>query len=285
MIAEFLLSAWFTGLLLGRYDTIQEMPTAEKQVAVHFAEATWQPLDPADAIDWFANKLALDKATRALLVKALAAEGKNLDQYRANMFMIANIENIRLLQAVQESMARALRDGRTFRDWQKDVGTLFANAGYEPENPWHLETIFRTNLFSAYNAGRYRQGIATADLLPYWQYVAVMDSRTRPSHARMNHFIARKDDPVWNTWFPPNGFNCRCTVRSLTEGRAGRESSGMPPMGNPDPGFEGNPGVQDPNGRQALEDLLTAAQKDYRSGWTDLQKQTSQEAWDAFHRS
>lgn len=52
---------------------------------------------------------------------------------------------------------------------------------------------------------------------PYWQYLAVMDSKTRPSHAALHGKIFPADDPFWNSFYPPNGFNCRCHVRSLSK--------------------------------------------------------------------
>ncbi|CAH8721330.1 hypothetical protein HTL2_006310 [Paenibacillus melissococcoides] len=33
----------------------------------------------------------------------------------------------------------------------------------------------------------------------------------------MHGRVFRADDPIWNTWYPPNGFRCRCTVRTLSE--------------------------------------------------------------------
>ena len=50
-----------------------------------------------------------------------------------------------------------------------------------------------------------------------------MDSRTRPSHAALNGKILRYDDPFWNSFYPPNGWNCRCRVRALSESRLTRK--------------------------------------------------------------
>ena len=53
-------------------------------------------------------------------------------------------------------------------------------------------------------------------LRPYWQYDAVNDSHTRPSHLAMDGRVFPADSPVWDTWYPPNGFRCRCTVTTLS---------------------------------------------------------------------
>lgn len=57
------------------------------------------------------------------------------------------------------------------------------------------------------------------ELRPYWQYDAVNDSKTRPSHLAMDGRVFMADDPIWDTWFPPNGFKCRCTVKTLSSAR------------------------------------------------------------------
>ena len=58
---------------------------------------------------------------------------------------------------------------------------------------------------------------------PYWRYNAVMDERTRPEHAAWNDKVLPADDPWWDTHYPPNGYNCRCTVVSMSEREVSRD--------------------------------------------------------------
>lgn len=65
-------------------------------------------------------------------------------------------------------------------------------------------------------ASRFEAMKANASARPYWMYDAMNDSRTRPSHRVLDNRVFRHDDPFWDTLFPPNGWGCRCLVRSLT---------------------------------------------------------------------
>ncbi|EBT2028284.1 phage head morphogenesis protein, partial [Salmonella enterica] len=77
-------------------------------------------------------------------------------------------------------------------------------------SPRRLALIYNVNTRVAYNAGRYAQMMSDADAFPFWQYVAVMDGRTRPEHARLHGLVFRYDDPFWRWFYPPNGWQCRC---------------------------------------------------------------------------
>ncbi len=96
------------------------------------------------------------------------------------------------------------------------VDPATGEIGSRVDTPRRIETIFRTNLQSAYMAGRLKAFEANTDDRPYWQYVAVMDAKTRPEHAALNGLVFKYDDPFWDTMTPPNDYNCRCRIRALT---------------------------------------------------------------------
>ena len=65
---------------------------------------------------------------------------------------------------------------------------------------------------------------ASADMAARWeefakdgdrynlQYRTAGDEKVRPEHAELNGVTLPIDDPFWREYFPPNGWNCRCTV-------------------------------------------------------------------------
>ncbi|WP_312049216.1 phage head morphogenesis protein [Acinetobacter courvalinii] len=133
-------------------------------------------------------------------------------QYASTVSFLTSLEQINtVMQAINKSIA----DGSTFEDF-KD---LVADKGIDlPES--YLDNVFRTNIQSAYAHGRWQQQQRNKAARPYLMYSAIDDSRVRPSHLAMNRIVRHIDDPFWLTWYPPNGFRCRCTVIALTEKQA-----------------------------------------------------------------
>ena len=82
--------------------------------------------------------------------------------------------------------------------------------------PQRLEVIYRTNMQNAYMAGRWQELQDNRAAMPYLQYTAVMDNRTCPLHRELHGQVYHIDDPFWDTFYPPNGFNCRCTVTAYS---------------------------------------------------------------------
>lgn len=46
----------------------------------------------------------------------------------------------------------------------------------------------------------------------YLQYRTAGDDNVRPEHAALNGVTLPMSDKFWKTYYPPNGWNCRCTV-------------------------------------------------------------------------
>lgn len=150
----------------------------------------------------------------------------------AKAFTVAKAMRMDVLQTIRDEVQQALNTGMTLRDFQKDLTPKLQSLGWwgrkmvgdeaggqevQLGSPWRLSTIYRTNMQTSYMAGRYADFMENVDDRPYWQYVAVMDSKTRPAHRAMNGLIFAYDDPFWDTHYPPNDWNCRCRVRALSQ--------------------------------------------------------------------
>lgn len=153
----------------------------------------------------------------------------------ARSFTVAKAARVDVLTTIQTEVERAISQGVSLQEfidtlsprlkklgwWGKQV--IVDSAGNAEEvqlgSPRRLALIYNVNTRVAYNVGRYAQLMNSTDTHPFWQYVAVMDSRTRPSHAALNGLVFRYDDPFWKTHYPPNGWNCRCRVRALSQER------------------------------------------------------------------
>ena len=75
----------------------------------------------------------------------------------------------------------------------------------------HLETVFRTNLSSAFNAANaaaYRSQ-EVKDIAPLIMLTELDDDRSRPHHAAMDGYINTAEYFDAKDLHPPNGYNCR----------------------------------------------------------------------------
>jgi SPP1 gp7 family putative phage head morphogenesis protein len=171
-------------------------------------------------------------------------------------FTVARVTAMDVLEDIRKAVDQAIEKGVSLQRFKQELRQTLARKGWmapigedglpAPIKPWRLDVIYRTNIQAAYQAGRYKQMLDVASRRPYWMYDAVEDSRTRPTHAAMDGKVWRFDHPVWDRWYPPNGFNCRCTVRTLSErqmrSRGLKEETRGAPF-SPDEGFDYNAGL------------------------------------------
>lgn len=176
------------------------MPSAALETPEVLAEGV-QP-DAAIAFWQDRAKLTWEEA------KALAEGAKQ------RAFYVTGLARQDLVNLVSEGIQAALENGETLPQFKERILEAIKSQG------WHshrIETIFWTNLQSAYAAGRYKKMQAVKASRPYWQYMAVMDRRVRPSHAVLHEKVYPADHEFWNSNYPPNGFRCRCAVVTLSE--------------------------------------------------------------------
>ena len=143
-------------------------------------------------------------------------------QYKKDAFTLAGAADVRLVEKIRDALAEAAKTGETKDQFELAVKKITDDAGVAELSSFTLDTAFNTAMQRAYSLGRYEQmqDPATKGVLPFWQYWTVGDDRVRPEHAVLDQFTARADDPVWMKIYPPNGFNCRCSVVPVMEAEA-----------------------------------------------------------------
>jgi SPP1 gp7 family putative phage head morphogenesis protein len=169
--------------------------------------AELKPLPMDEAIEYWATKVPMT----AKEFYALA------DVWKARAFTVSGIAEADVLTTVFDSIGKALEEGTSFDEWKTSLSDLWDRQGWTGVRAWRVDNIFRTNIQTAYATGRYKQMQAVKAGRPYWQYSAVNDSRTRPTHAALHGKVYPADSEFWDTFYPPNGFRCRCTVKTLSQ--------------------------------------------------------------------
>lgn len=185
---------------------------------------------PQDAIRYLEQKFP----------KASWAYTDLLDNAHDRAFVVAKMVDVDLATTVQRSIIDAMQEGKGYKAWAKDIDKVLAKSGwYDGQinvdaqgnakkvvtgGQHRLETIYRTNVAAAYEAGRQQVIFNDRDDDPfgYVMYSAIMDNRTRPTHKALHGKVMEKSDPAWSSISPPNGYNCRCTIVELTQGQIDR---------------------------------------------------------------
>ena len=175
---------------------------------------------PADVIDYFrAKKPELHFDYDEILYEA-----------HQKAFTVAKVTKLDLLSDIHESLLNAQKSGQSFESWKKDLTPTLQKYGWwgktEVMNPTtgefktidvgsrRLKTIYDTNMRTSYAQARYRTQMNSD--AEYLRYSAILDSKTRPAHRLLHGTILPKNDPWWDTNYPPNGWRCRCKARAIT---------------------------------------------------------------------
>jgi SPP1 gp7 family putative phage head morphogenesis protein len=166
-----------------------------------------QALKYKDAVDFWESKVKLSPS----------GYRKLSDEAKMKAFAVAGIAKGDELETVYNALSQAIEGNINFEDFKKQCSTIFEKRGWTGISSWRVDNIFRTNVQAAYMAGRWKQASAASNLRPYGQYSAINDKRTRPTHTAMHGVVYPLDHSFWDTWWPLNGFRCRCNVKTLSE--------------------------------------------------------------------
>lgn len=232
-----LADALTTAQILGRWvmqqrtSRLRSMPDSrslsEAEKAATFAEGDRED-EPFLDVEILLDSLTPEQAAQFVAEKGvMGAEAyKRLsDEAKRTAFTIANVEDKRVIALVKQELESAIREGKTYEEFREAVDQVFDTYGVTEFADAHLETLFRTNVQSAYNQGAWDilHDADVKDMIQYLIYDAIEDPRTCGLCAALDGTTLPMDDPFWSIYWPPNHHRCRCDVRPVTTAAAKRD--------------------------------------------------------------
>lgn len=173
-----------------------------------------------------------------------------LSKSAGKAFTISRINDIETLREIKEAFAETMQEGYDPKKLTEMIDEIMDKRGDSELNNFHIETVLRTNIQSAYSFGRMKAQRESGN--QYMQYFATLDGRETDLCHELDGKIFKSDDDFWSTYYPPNHFNCRSTVVSFDElpedeeviedGKEHLESSDLKDI-NPGEGFQYQPGT------------------------------------------
>lgn len=172
------------------------------------------------------EKAAQSLAERRIVLpeefKAMAAEVKQTS------FTVAGVNSAETLEKIRDVLAETVEEGASLKVFREKLAEAIDTSSIGPA---HQETIFRTNVMTAFNTGKVTlaENPIVAELFPYRAWDATHDARVRPEHKALETYgiegtnIYRAADPMWQVFGPPFEWKCRCSTVYVTIENAARK--------------------------------------------------------------
>lgn len=165
---------------------------------------------------------------------------------RQRAFTAAGFATDSLRQHAYDALLSALENGETLSRFSRDLRSGSQSLGLVGDDPAYVETVFRTNIASAYGAGRLAQMEAPSVVAarPYVQLRAIVDGRTTSICLYLNGLtFDRRTDPGFVRFMPPNHYNCRTGSVLLASAPPSQliRSEDVDRRGQPQPPFDDAP--------------------------------------------
>ena len=164
-------------------------------------------------------------------------QARTLQRLRTNLVTFVAFKNYHRSQ----DMIRALTDEhgkiRSWAAFQREVISL----GEEYNVHW-LQAEYNTVIAAAQSAAQWDDYIRDAHIFPYLIYKTQHDDKVRASHQLLHDVCKLITDTFWDTYYPPNGWRCRCYVlQAKTDQGYKKEPDAYPDDKSIPPVFRHNP--------------------------------------------
>lgn len=149
-------------------------------------------------------------STHATMLNNSFVQVKMSDKMRERLtrsnYIFSGIKTFHELNEAFPSMLDENGNKKPFERFLNDVQKI--NSTY---NANYLHAEYNFVQASATMAAKWEQFSEDGDRY-YLQYRTAKDDKVRPEHAALDGVTLPMSDSFWETYYPPNGWNCRCTV-------------------------------------------------------------------------
>jgi SPP1 gp7 family putative phage head morphogenesis protein len=135
-----------------------------------------------------------------------------LELVQSNLYTFSSAKSVSELITLRDLLYKEDGSVRPFSDFRTKA---FA-VSKEWNETW-LEAEYNQVFTSAQMASIWKDIERTAKLYPFLRYNAVIDKNTTKLCQSLNGITRRFDDAFWNTYYPPNHWNCRAGVTKFME--------------------------------------------------------------------
>lgn len=179
-----------------------------------------------EAIDWFRARGVVDEDELSRLLADYQDQSEE-----ARKLLLERVQD-----RTYELLTDSLEQGGTFPEFAAQMRNEAPGLGITAEDTAYLQTVFRTNVQSAYGAGRLaaQNDPAVVEARPYRQIRTAGDARVRQEHEEADGLVYASDGPLANLK-TPFSYNCRCSIVSMSEW-SGDVATELP-AGTVGPGF------------------------------------------------
>lgn len=150
------------------------------------------------------------------------ASKEAIEIHQANALKVVRDLATTIESKLRDELRESVVQGETLKDSKARLASAMDRLGLSPKNSGQIETIIRTQTQLAFASGRWKAERLDPDIdemLWGYKYVTAGDSRVRDEHKNLDGVTLPKDHKFWDTFMPPNGFNCRCQAIPIYDQR------------------------------------------------------------------
>jgi Phage Mu protein F like protein len=143
-----------------------------------------------------------------------------------NIYHFSAAKNFNQLRTLSQAVYNAETGRKTsFKEFKKVATAIDVK---------YNKTWLRTEQDQAYASAQMASKWHSFDNDSNLKYKTAGDGRVRASHQALSNIVKPKTDDFWNTFYPPNGWACRCNVietnSDASEGTPNVSNASVPPL-------------------------------------------------------